>query len=279
MEAAGGTALLLEGSELRIIEAADSAQKLLGCRRRELLGQAFTSLLNMDQAALVPGVVTRLLQEETSQLVLRAKLRRRDRRTVRISVSLTRIASARPLLLAVVREPARSNTRRAHPAALSDALTGLACRTVLDARLAAAHEGVRQGVLPLAAVLFIDLDGFKQVNDLHGHLAGDDVLRVVAQRLMASVRPDDVVARYGGDEFVVLLENVASREEVRGIARRICRRLKSPIQSGRRRLSISASVGAKIVTRRDKTPRALIAAADEAMYQAKGLAAHLVVNG
>jgi diguanylate cyclase (GGDEF)-like protein len=263
--------LLLEGPELRVVEADRSALNLLARQRPALLGQPISSVLDFRHAA-HPAAIARLLKHRAGQLTMAVRLRGADGRWLRTSLSLSPIAANCALLLGMVRDPARSRgPRRSCPAMSSDALTGLASRDVLEARLAAAHEEVCSGARPLAAVLFIDLDGFKQINDAHGHLVGDDVLRIVARRLLSAVRPDDLAARFGGDEFVVLLDDVHSETEVRQIARRIGRKLQSGIQCGRRRVAVSASIGVKIISQRDKSPRALLAAADKAMYRAKGL--------
>jgi diguanylate cyclase (GGDEF)-like protein len=119
--------------------------------------------------------------------------------------------------------------------------------------------------------LFVDLDGFKQVNDIWGHLAGDRVLQVIAERLRDSVRPTDLVARYGGDEFVVLAEGLHRHRDLQRLARRIEREARQPILIEGQKLILSASVGFARQNASLTSVEALIAEADRAMYRTKFL--------
>jgi diguanylate cyclase (GGDEF)-like protein/PAS domain S-box-containing protein len=153
--------------------------------------------------------------------------------------------------------------------ATHDALTGLPNRTMLldHLRLALARrDREERGV----GVVFVDLDGFKDVNDRYGHDAGDVVLREVAQRLAAATRPSDTVARYGGDEFVVLLDGLGDGvDEAERIAQRLIDAIAAvPISFGRR-VTITASAGVAIAPEHLDNPERLITAADRLMYRAK----------
>ena len=147
-----------------------------------------------------------------------------------------------------------------------DALTGLATREALLAH--SASDAASKPLSPLA-LLFIDLDGFKQVNDTCGHVAGDRVLRVVAQRLSNSVRPGDLVVRYGGDEFLVVVEAISRRRDLDRLAGRIGRALRRPILLQDHEVVLSASIGIAQRKAVAATIDALIAEADRAMYRAK----------
>jgi diguanylate cyclase (GGDEF)-like protein len=118
------------------------------------------------------------------------------------------------------------------------------------------------------AVLFCDLDRFKVINDTHGHAAGDEVLREVAGRIAQSVRKDDIVARIGGDELLVLLTGVHGLEEATTIAEKIRARAEEPVTVGLLRLTTSLSIGVTL-SRRDESTDDLVARADMAMYRAK----------
>jgi diguanylate cyclase (GGDEF)-like protein len=118
-------------------------------------------------------------------------------------------------------------------------------------------------------VLFMDLDGFKNVNDSLGHEAGDELLVAVAERLKNRLRPEDVLARFGGDEFAVLLEEAADASEAVRVAQRIVESLREPLTVDRHRLTISTSVGIALDTAHTNGPEGMLRDADAAMYRAK----------
>ncbi len=152
-------------------------------------------------------------------------------------------------------------------AALHDALTGLPNRSLLVDRLTHALNASARGGGPLA-VLYCDLDGFKTVNDGHGHAAGDEVLAQAAARLTAAVRPGDTVARIGGDEFVLLCAGVDSDRAAAAIARRVVSAMQKPIHSADAVHTVGVSVGVAL-SGPDSTPEAMLTAADRAMYRVK----------
>jgi diguanylate cyclase (GGDEF)-like protein len=149
-----------------------------------------------------------------------------------------------------------------------DALTGLPNRTVLLERLRHALLRTRRNDRTIA-VLFVDLDRFKTVNDTHGHDAGDDVLRRIAARIDDGLRPGDTVARLGGDEFVVLCEDVRGQDEALEIARRVRARLAEPMVLGPQTIGLTASVGIALPTAGEDDAQSLLRFADVAMYRAK----------
>jgi diguanylate cyclase (GGDEF)-like protein len=185
-------------------------------------------------------------------------------------VRLTRLEwNGRPLVGIVVH-------RVAPPAVLNstvtgqrnDPLTGVADRAFLFARLEGLLHGDRT-VDRQFAVLFIDLNNFKEVNDTHGHLVGDRVLREVALRLTSCVRTCDHVARYGGDEFVVLLERVSGWDEIAPVVDRIHAALKHSIALDQGEVVLSVSIGVAEASPGHQSPEDLLAEADRAMYAAK----------
>jgi diguanylate cyclase (GGDEF)-like protein/PAS domain S-box-containing protein len=165
--------------------------------------------------------------------------------------------------LATALERLRGDERVRHDA-VHDPLTGLANRTLLRDRLQHAIAKSRRGTAN-AAVLFVDLDNFKRVNDDHGHSAGDLVLVELAGRLRDAVRPGDTMARFGGDEFVAVCED-ADEEVAMTVALRILEAVQIPLVTDRTRLDLSASVGVAI-GRGDADD--LLACADAAAYRAK----------
>ncbi len=150
--------------------------------------------------------------------------------------------------------------------ALHDTLTGLANRRLLLDHLALVTDA-RPKAGEVSAVLILDLDDFKAVNDGLGHLAGDDLLVSVAERLRTCVRPSDTVARLGGDEFAVLVTS-NDPASIEGVARRILDVLQLPLTMGRMEVAAPASIGVRLVCSGD-TPSALLRDADIALYVAK----------
>jgi diguanylate cyclase (GGDEF)-like protein/PAS domain S-box-containing protein len=155
-----------------------------------------------------------------------------------------------------------------------DALTGLPNRTLFLDRLTQALARARRNPDAQIALLFLDLDGFKQVNDNLGHLVGDQLLVKVAERLGQRLRQSDTAARLGGDEFAVLLEDVHAPEALGAIADEISRRLCAPYDIDGEQVVISAAVGAALSTTGTERPDDMLRSADSAMYLAKLRARH-----
>jgi diguanylate cyclase (GGDEF)-like protein len=149
-----------------------------------------------------------------------------------------------------------------------DPLTGLMTRPKLADRLRHALQRVKRAE-ETVAVLFIDLDNFQHANDTLGHNAGDELLRVTAARIDEDLRPGDTVARFGGDEFVAVCEDVASADEAMDIAERLRVLLAEPIPLAAGVAQVTASIGVALPDRPDRSAEALLQAADRAMYEAK----------
>lgn len=158
--------------------------------------------------------------------------------------------------------------RQLHRLAFEDVLTELPNRAALDDRIAATLERANRRAAS-AALLFLDLDGFKSVNDTLGHSAGDEVLHVVGQRLLGCVRSGDVVGRLGGDEFAVVLEGEDAEPQARVIAQRVLEALSKPIGTGAGVVHMTASVGVAVYPEDGESAEELLNSADAAMYQAK----------
>jgi diguanylate cyclase (GGDEF)-like protein/PAS domain S-box-containing protein len=154
--------------------------------------------------------------------------------------------------------------------AMYDSLTDLPNRVMLLDRIQTAIARLQRRGSTLLYAMFCDIDGFKAINDTHGHAAGDQVLIEIGRRLRATVRPADTVARMGGDEFVVLCEDVEAAEDIAAVAARIEAAVCQPVYWNGHPLSVTTSIG---IARGDSatTPEDLIRHADTAMYQAKRL--------
>jgi diguanylate cyclase (GGDEF)-like protein len=168
---------------------------------------------------------------------------------------------------------------RSHERSVHDPLTGLPNRTLLVQRID--HAIVRSGrSKKLVAVLFIDLDNFKGVNDAHGHQAGDDLLVAVGERITASLRPEDTLARLSGDEFVILCEELDQAHQAEIVADRVGAELAKPFPLVGAAVELSASVGIAFASSTNFDAEHLLHAADTAMYQVKrkGGGSHQVLD-
>jgi diguanylate cyclase (GGDEF)-like protein len=183
------------------------------------------------------------------------------------------------LLNAQAREDAQSTSELFRQSSLHDPLTGLPNRLLLQQRIE--HAALRaQRSHSFAAVLFADLDGFKRINDSHGHRVGDELLLAVALRLSNLVRPGDTLCRYAGDEFVFLCEDLAGEADAEVLAVRIDAAFAEPFTLGTVELSVTASVGMAFAGPGEDISDLLVVQADTAMYQAKrkGGGAHQIID-
>ena len=162
----------------------------------------------------------------------------------------------------------QAGERRARHLALHDGLTLLPNRSCFRERLdrALAQAGSQREGL---AVLYLDLDGFKAVNDSHGHAVGDDLLKIVAARLMRALRAEDVVGRLGGDEFACLLTDAIGRDQLRRVACHLFDTVAAPVKIGHLKVSVRPSIGIAVCPDDGLTCEALLKSADTAMYRAK----------
>ena len=149
-----------------------------------------------------------------------------------------------------------------------DSLTGLPNRRLFDDRLEHAFANATRNKSGLA-LMFIDLDEFKSINDSYGHAAGDALLKIASERLINCVRDSDTVARIGGDEFVVLLEGAVDEEGAEVVADKILRTVGEPIDLFGNKVLATTSIGIAIYPVSAKTKNLLVSRADEAMYRAK----------
>jgi diguanylate cyclase (GGDEF)-like protein len=170
--------------------------------------------------------------------------------------------------VAVLRRRIRESEERFRYMALHDALTGLATRVLFHDRLSLALEAAKRHRNGFA-LLMLDIDRFKELNDTFGHRAGDEVLRVTSARIVETARKSDTVARMGGDEFVVLLPDLGDPQGAESMASRVVAALSVPVSFEGRELPISVSVGVCTSSAGELDAEVLLKNADAALYEAK----------
>ncbi|PWW22286.1 PAS domain S-box-containing protein/diguanylate cyclase (GGDEF)-like protein [Geodermatophilus normandii] len=260
------------------------AERLYGHAAAEVIGRHVRCLVAPGQQGLVGPALVALQQQ--SNVRLERLHRRRDGSVFEALLTVSAIRDEDGTLTghaAIVRDvteqkraqaEAVSNAHRLQEQAgelarlaLHDSLTGLANRVLLRDRLEAVLAARRTGP---GAVLLLDLDDFKAVNDVHGHGAGDAVLTAVASRLRSCVRPEDTVARLGGDEFVVLVDAARGRDEVGAVAERLIAASNASVPWGPETFEVGCSIGIALLDPADgRDPDEVLRDADIAMYAAK----------
>lgn len=184
--------------------------------------------------------------------------------SLRAIVESTRDVTERVLAEAELKEKHEALAHQAH----HDPLTGLSNRILFSAHLGRSLARAQRSGKGLA-LLFLDLDGFKAVNDTMGHAMGDILLQRVAERLRRHVRESDLVARMGGDEFTILLEDVHKPEDAEQVARNLLAALAEPVKLDGQSMQIGGSIGISLYPEHTGDADTLLRYADDAMYQAK----------
>jgi diguanylate cyclase (GGDEF)-like protein/PAS domain S-box-containing protein len=248
-----------------------AAARLYGYPAEEMIGASLATITAPDDVEDLVETLDLLLQGARLEPF---DLRRVDRHgrvmDVSVTASVLRDGSGAVRAISWVE---RDVTGRRHVErmishlAFHDPLTGLANRTLLGDRLQNALERTRRAG-GYVAVIYLDLDDFKLVNDRLGHPAGDRLLQLVATRLQSLLRPEDTLARIGGDEFVVVSDRVPSMEVALAIAERLDRALAPPFEFESARVLVTASIGVAVADAGTDADR-LLAQADRAMYSAK----------
>jgi diguanylate cyclase (GGDEF)-like protein len=226
-------------------------------------GEDPLTLLEYVRMSAPDAPIVLLSSDEDEDLTLKAV--RNGAQDCLIKSELEPVLLRRALIRAIERK--RAETELAHQA-MHDQLTGLPNRALFLDRLGVALERSRRSGAPLA-VLFLDFDNFKEINDTRGHAAGDRVLSTLGARLSGLLRPMDTVARFGGDEFTFLFEGITSEHEVMLIADRICQAAGRSINVDGVPLTATVSVGIAMVGDPTVSPDTIIREADAAMYRAK----------
>jgi diguanylate cyclase (GGDEF)-like protein/PAS domain S-box-containing protein len=267
-----GIGMAIVSLEGRLLRANRALSELTGYPQDQLVGMALADISHPDDLPRDLRALHEMVTGARDRYQTENRYYHADGHVIWVSLSSTivRDADGRPSYLLSqmqdVSERKEAEARLAHRAS-HDELTGLPNRGVLEERMLLAVNRQRRDRKPIS-VLYLDLDGFKSVNDTYGHDAGDYLLVAVAKRLTALVRPTDVVSRLGGDEFAILCEEMDEHGATQ-LAKRIVEVVPKPIEVDGRELMVTPSVG--IALSRDPTNRAseLIADADMAMYFAK----------
>lgn len=268
--------LLVDAETLRILDANPTLLRTLGYTLEEFLSldlsRVFTDQSDNSEALLRklrdpnPRLPLQIGQLHKNGSLLNVEIRghRLDLPQGQILSFTTDDVTVRRKVEAQLLEKQQHLDHLAH----HDQLTGLPNRHYLQAHLPTAIEEARN-TSTIMAVLFLDLDRFKHINDTRGHETGDKLLKAVAQRIRATVRIEDVVVRMGGDEFIVVLKSVRSSEQVNETAARINEALSAPVPVDGRPLVTTVSIGVSLYPRDGANLGELLRHSDTAMYQAK----------
>lgn len=258
----------LNGSFLYISPA---AERLLGFSHEDLMAMLPRSLYHPEDADMAEKMIYRQLLKEGKPQRYSYRIRKKDDSYLWLETVTQLIKTQEGMAISSssrdVTEQKRMEAALRHNA-LYDALTGLPNRTLLLDRLD--HVLKRSWrTEETFALLFLDLNRFKMINDSLGHHIGDELLKTVAKRLELSLRPSDTVARLGGDEFCLLLENLSSQEELITIIERLHSLLASPLELDGKDIFSSSSIGAVMNQRHYERAEDMLRDADTAMYRAK----------
>ena len=245
---------------------------LVGRPERSLVGRTLFELTHPDDLPAAVATCTRLRSADVDATRHECRLLHSDGSTVWVLISSARVAATAGRPAHVIMHLQDIGERKALEAeivhrSLHDPLTGLANRVLLFDRIGHALARADRTASP-TCVFLLDLDGFKDVNDTHGHAAGDELLQQFAVRLAAALRPGDTAARLGGDEFVVLCEDT-SEERADVIADRLRAAAAWPFDLPAGRVKISASIGVSSSADPSDEPAELVRRADVSMYAEK----------
>ena len=266
--------VMLVDSDAVVRYLSPSALPVLGVDPQTFPGRPLSELLDPEDApAMLDALVTSPGEQSPSSPVDCRLVRPDGSRipTETVIVDLTGDPAVGGFVLTSrdVRERKALEDQLRHQA-FHDELTGLPNRALLRERLTHRLRRRSESIDSMVAVLFIDLDDFKTINDSLGHTAGDELLRTIARRIAAKLRPADTAARVGGDEFVVLLEDLDDRAEAHHVAARLLKEVRQPVSLCGREIFPQASIGIAIAPRHAAASEEVLSQADMAMYHAKG---------
>ena len=266
----------------RIIAINEAFCEMVGYSQEELLGRDSRIFTFHEDVGITEETQRRAIAGEASQERYEKRYRTKDGRIIDVEVSRAPARDADGRILYFVFSERDITEEKALTAQLShqalhDPLTGLANRMLFEDRLTHAHARVvRHG--GMGAVLLLDLDDFKGVNDSHGHFVGDQLLTAIADRLAEATRTSDTLCRFGGDEFLYLAEGLGSTSEAEELAARLLDVLSTPFTVGELRIEQHASIGIVVWDRTSVDSSEIIQNVDAALYEAKhhGRGRHII---
>jgi diguanylate cyclase (GGDEF)-like protein/PAS domain S-box-containing protein len=260
----------------RIVEFNPAAERTFGRARADVIGKDMARLLIPERLRSAHRSAAERAASMDSVEVLERRMEttaiRADGTEFPIELSLTRLPSDGPPVFTAFLRDITAQRKRAHQLtfrATHDSLTKMLNGGAFMERVAAAARQANIGGRSDVAVLFVDLDKFKAINDRFGHSTGDSLLMAVARRLRSCVRPTDSIARMGGDEFAILLERVEDESDITAVVERIRDELERPFHIDGHNIRASASVGVALGSQSGPRAEDLIKAADRAMYEMK----------
>ena len=260
--------VLVDAVSKQIVEANAAYCRLLGYTAAEILGLSLYDVVALDQIVIDEKLERSITNEDFSR-ELPHRRKNDSLLTVEASVSPISYSEQRTFCLVV-----RDITKRKHLQeqlqyqASHDSLTGLPNRNLFHEQLSIAIANAKRYHYSIA-VMFLDLDGFKNINDSLGHGVGDHLLQGLAERIKSCLRAGDLLARWGGDEFTVLIPQTKGAEEVAKISNRIINILKHPFDVGEELVKIKCSIGVAFYPEAGEEAETLLQHADEALYSAK----------
>lgn len=265
--------ICLVGANGKFLRVNPRMEEITGLAESELLATDVISVAHEEDSALSADFIEQAKIGALNDAVFEKRYRQKNGEIsyAQVSYSAIRDENAQvSYFVAYVQDIAELKEREfvASYRASHDTLTGLPNRTLLSDRLDMALARSAR-LSTMGVVMFIDLDGFKCVNDTYGHETGDNLLLQVASRIKAAVRDSDTVARVGGDEFVVIIDGIATSNDGLAVGRKILQGLSGDFSVGDSTLNIGASIGMSIFPKNSMDPMELQRMADEAMYRVK----------
>lgn len=244
--------------------------EIIGYNKNEIIGMDFHDLIVKEDQPVLVHSLEKNINEKNKSAVLQIKGIKKDNSIIDLELYCTiAINRGRPMVLGSILEISERirTVNSLKKLAYYDQLTGLPNRKTFE-ELVRISLTKNKGKNTNSAVMFLDLDGFKQLNDTYGHHAGDLLLKEIANRLTSCVRVEDTVSRFAGDEFVIFIKNI-NKDEVKNVVDRILENVNTPFTINQSNISVSASIGIAFYPEHGEENETLIRNADKAMYKAK----------